>query len=52
VRLVRRDPLSQRVHHHPIEMMGIALRGGLGVAARRLWRSVGGGQPGWRGSQG
>ncbi|MDB5370076.1 MAG: hpnC [Roseomonas sp.] len=37
-RLARRDPLSQRVHHHPIEALGLALRGGLGVAAGRLGR--------------
>src|SRR4029077_2140550 len=30
-RLARRDPLSQRVHHHPVEAAGLALRGGLGV---------------------
>jgi hydroxysqualene synthase len=32
-RLARRDPLSQRVHHHPVEAAGLALRGGLGVVA-------------------
>ena len=52
VRLVRRDPLSQRVHHHPIEMLGLAVRGGLGVAVRRLRRPSGERQAGWRGSQG
>jgi squalene synthase HpnC len=31
-RLARRDPLSQRVHHHAIEAMGLAARGALGVA--------------------
>jgi hydroxysqualene synthase len=36
VRLARRDPLSERVHHHSLEMIGLALRGGLGVAIRRL----------------
>jgi phytoene/squalene synthetase len=51
-RLVRRDPLSERVHHHPVEMLGLALRGGLGVAMRRLWRMAGGGQPDLRGSRG
>jgi squalene synthase HpnC len=51
-RLLRHDPLSERVHHHPVEMIGLALRGGLGVAARRLWRIAGGKQPGLRGSQG
>ena len=38
VRLSHRDPLSQRVHHHPIEMIGLAIRGGFGVAVRRLRR--------------
>jgi squalene synthase HpnC len=50
-RLERRDPLSQRVHHHAVEAAGLALRGGLGVALRRLgrmWSS----QPGLHGSQG
>jgi hypothetical protein len=35
-RLQQRDPLSQRVHHRPLEAAGLALRGGLGVATRRL----------------
>jgi squalene synthase HpnC len=35
-RLAHRDPLSQRVHHSPLEMIGLALRGGFGVAVRRL----------------
>jgi squalene synthase HpnC len=39
-RLIRRDPLSERVHHHPVEVIGLALRGGLGVVA------------GWLGGQG
>jgi len=30
-RLARRDPLSQRVHHHAVEAMGLAARGALGV---------------------
>ena len=37
-RLIRRDPLSERVHHHPIEVIGLALRGGLGVVAGWLGR--------------
>lgn len=37
-RLERRDPLSQRVHHHAVEAAGLALLGGLGVALRRLGR--------------
>jgi squalene synthase HpnC len=40
-RLARRDPLSQRVHHHPVEAIGLALRGGLGIAAGRLGRRLG-----------
>src|SRR5207302_10375980 len=36
LRLTRRDPLSERGHHHPVEAIGHALSGGLGVAARRL----------------
>jgi squalene synthase HpnC len=35
-RLSHRDPLSERVHHHPLEMIGLALRGSLGVMAGRL----------------
>jgi hydroxysqualene synthase len=50
-RLERRDPLSERVHHHPVEAAGIALRGGLGVAARRLGRMFGSRQPSLRGSR-
>ena len=38
VRLTRRDPLSERVHHHAVEAIGLALRGGLGVAAGWLGR--------------
>ena len=30
-RLMRRDPLSQRVHHRPIEAIGLSLRGAFGV---------------------
>jgi squalene synthase HpnC len=51
-RLERRDPLSQRVHHRPAEAAAIALRGGLGVALRRLGRMFGSRQPGLHGSQG
>lgn len=50
-RLLRRDPLSERVHHHPVEMLALAVRGGFGVAAGRLWRAASK-QPGLRGSQG
>jgi squalene synthase HpnC len=38
IRLTRRDPLSERVHHHPLEAIGLALRGGLGVAIGWLGR--------------
>ena len=55
-RLERRDPLSERVHHHPVEAAAVALRGGLGVALkrfrRRLGRMFGSRQPGLHGSQG
>ena len=50
-RLERRDPLSERVHHRPAEAVGIALRGGLGVAARRLGRIFGSRQPSLHGSR-
>lgn len=46
-RLERRDPLSQRVHHRPVEAAGLALRGALGVAMRRLGL-FGSRQPGLR----
>jgi hydroxysqualene synthase len=51
VRLMRCDPLSQRVHHHPVEAIALALRGGLGIAVRRLGRICGLGQPGLHGSR-
>jgi phytoene/squalene synthetase len=51
-RLTRRDPLSQRVHHHPVEVVWAALRGGLGVAAGRLGRMLRQKQPRLRGRQG
>jgi squalene synthase HpnC len=51
-RLVRRDPLSERVHHRPVEMIGLALRGGLSTAVARLWRAAGHKQPGLHGSRG
>jgi squalene synthase HpnC len=37
-RLTRRDPLSERVHHHPVEAICLALGGGLGVVAGWLGR--------------
>jgi squalene synthase HpnC len=36
-RLLRRDPLSQRVHHRPIEALGVALLGAGAVAGQRFW---------------
>jgi squalene synthase HpnC len=50
-RLERRDPLSERVHHRPVEAAGLALRGGLGVALKRLGRLFGSGQADLHGSQ-
>ena len=50
-RLERRDPLSERVHHHPAEAAALALRGGLGVAARRLGRLFGVRQPSLHGQR-
>jgi squalene synthase HpnC len=51
-RLVRRDPLSERVHHHPVEMLGLALRASLSTGLARLWRGAGHKQPGLHGSRG
>jgi squalene synthase HpnC len=51
-RLERRDPLSERVHHRPVEAAAVALRGGLGVALKRFGRMFGSRQPGLHGSQG
>jgi squalene synthase HpnC len=45
-RLMRRDPLSQRVHHRPVEALGIALGGAAGVAAGRIFRPQALGTPG------
>jgi squalene synthase HpnC len=36
-RLMHRDPLSERVHHRPIEALCVALLGASGVAGRRFW---------------
>ncbi len=52
IRLTRRDPLSERVHHHPVEAIACALSGGLGVAARRFGRMLGYKQAGLHGSRG
>jgi squalene synthase HpnC len=51
-RLTRRDPLSERVHHRPVETIGLALNGSFGVAARRLGRMLGYKQAGLRGGRG
>ncbi|MFC3126060.1 squalene synthase HpnC [Pseudoroseomonas globiformis] len=37
-RLTRRDPLSERVHHHKLEALGLGLRGGASVALGWLGR--------------
>jgi hypothetical protein len=50
-RLSHRDPLSQRVHHHPLEMIGLALRGGFGVAVRRLGKKALSSQAGLNGTR-
>jgi squalene synthase HpnC len=50
-RLERRDPLSERVHHRPAEAAALALRGGVGVAVRRLGRLFGLRQPGLHGQR-
>jgi squalene synthase HpnC len=50
-RLERRDPLSQRVHHHPAEAAGLAVRGAFGVAMKRFGRMFGSRQPSLHGSQ-
>src|SRR5262249_40404075 len=39
-RLMRRDPLSQRVHHKAPEAIALALRGGAGVAVGWLLRAL------------
>lgn len=51
-RLVRLDPLSQRVHHRPIEALGLALRGALGVTGKRFGRMFRVRPPGLHGSPG
>lgn len=38
VRLIHRDPLSERVHHHAAEMMCLAAYGAAGVLAGRIGR--------------
>jgi squalene synthase HpnC len=39
-RLLHRDPLSERVHHRKAEVLGLSLRGGLGVLAARIGRRL------------
>ncbi len=51
-RLIRRDPLSQRVHHRPVEAIGPALRGALAVAVCWLGRIGRHKQPRLRGGRG
>lgn len=51
-RLGRRDPLCERVHHRPIEALGLALRGAGGVMAGWLGRAVRPAPPAMRGSGG
>jgi hypothetical protein len=51
-RLMRRDPLSERVHHSKMEVMGLGLRGSLGVAAGWLGRMARQQQPKLRGGRG
>ena len=51
-RLTRRDPLSERVHHRPVEAIGLALSGGLGVGTRRFGRMLGYKQAGLHGGRG
>ncbi|MBS0517787.1 MAG: squalene synthase HpnC [Proteobacteria bacterium] len=50
MRLSRRDPLSQRVHHRAIEALPLAAYGAVGVAAGRLGRRLGAKQPALPGS--
>jgi len=52
LRLTRRDPLSERVHHRPVEVIALALRGGIGVAVRRLGKMLGYKQADLHGSRG
>ena len=51
-RLARRDPLSERVHHHMGEVMGLALLGSFRVAVHRAGRLLPFNQAGFRGSRG
>ena len=51
-RLMRRDPLSQRVHHKAPEAIALALRGAAGVAFGWLMRPLRPQQPRLRDRQG
>jgi squalene synthase HpnC len=51
-RLLRRDPLAQRVHHHPAEAAALSLRGALGVAIGWLGRMGRPRQPRFSGGRG
>ncbi|WP_422003255.1 squalene synthase HpnC [Reyranella sp.] len=52
LRLTRRDPLSERVHHRGIEAAGLALRGVLRVAGQRTRRLLAPGRAGLQGGRG
>jgi squalene synthase HpnC len=51
-RLMQRDPLSERVHHRPLEAIAVALRGGLGVVLGWFGRMGRERQPGLHGGPG
>jgi len=51
-RLSRRDPLSQRVHHHPAEAAILSARGALGVVIGWFGRTGRPRQPGYSGGSG
>jgi squalene synthase HpnC len=52
LRLMRRDPLSERVHHRAAEAAGLALRGVLRVASHRTLRLVSPRRAGLQGGRG
>jgi squalene synthase HpnC len=52
LRLTRRDPLSERVHHHGVEALALAMRGALGVLGKRFGRILRAPRPGLHGSSG
>jgi squalene synthase HpnC len=51
-RLTRRDPLSQRVHHHPAAAAALSARGALGVVIGWFGRTGRHGQPRYSGGPG